>query len=276
MVMTLTPDVHPFDYRANKGKQPKSDSYDILVTEDTDIEVDGVVVCSYRKLPPEVKATLAACVNKAKCQKSTRTRGVAQNSAVFGALPRVPVREDYCRFSAPTKSQPEVFFGLGSVAQYLWGVYKDRYPVVAREFADFASKIAPDWRKTGTPFTTVNVNKNYAIGYHLDAANYGGVYSNVLISKKHAKGGYFVLPQYRIALEQADGALVIVDGVRVPHGVTAIEPTSDNWERSSVVFYTLGNLQHCLPKKEELARSKKVTTERARKRAKKIDPRSVV
>lgn len=275
MVKVLTPQVYPFDYAANKGKQPTSIDYDTLISEDTDIVVDGVIVCSYRKLPPEVRATLAACVKKAKCQKSARTLGVAQNSAVFGALPRVAVREDYCRFSAPTKSQPEVFFGLANVAKYLWAVYQDRFPAVAEEFAKFAGKIAPDWKKTGTPFTTVNVNKNYAIGYHLDAANYGGVYSNVLISKKHARGGYFVLPQYRIALEQADGALVIVDGVRVPHGVTAIEPTAEIWERSSVVFYTLGNLQHCLPKKQELARSKKVTTERARKRARKLDPRQV-
>jgi hypothetical protein len=274
--MTLTPKTYPFDYQANKGKRPTSADYDILVTEDTDIKVDGVVVCSYRKLPPEVSATLSACVKKAKCQKSARTLGVVQNSAVFGALPRVAVREDYCRFSAPTKSQPEVFFGLATVAQYLWSVYKDRFPSVALEFEKFSRKIPSDWKKTGTPFTTVNVNKNYAIGYHLDAANYGGVYSNVLISKKHAKGGHFVLPQYRIALAQDDGALVIVDGVKVPHGVTAIEPTSDKWERSSVVFYTLGNLQHCLPKKEELARAKKVTTERARKRAKNIDPRTGV
>ena len=65
----------------------------------------------------------------------------------------------------------------------------------------------------------------------------------------------------------------IVDGVNIPHGVTAIVPTSQNWERSSVVFYTLSNLQHCLPKEEEILRSKAKATERARKRALGIDPR---
>ena len=39
------------------------------------------------------------------------------------------------------------------------------------------------------------------------------------------------------------------------------------------MFYTLSNLQHCLPKGGELLRSKAKATERARKRALGADPR---
>ena len=263
-----------FDYAARKGTAPTAADYDTLIDEPTDIFDDGRLVCSYRKLPSEQLAVLTACTRRAKCNKSARTNGVQQMSAVYGALPRVAVREDYCRFSAQTKAQPEIFSGLSTVAQYLWGVYQQSYPAVAAEFAEFTEQIPSDWKQTGTPFTTVNVNKNFAIGYHKDAANFGGVYSNVLITKKNAAGGYFVMPQYRVALKQSHGALVIIDGVNVPHGVTPIIPSGKDWERSSVVFYTLSNLQHCLTKEAELQRSKVKATERARKRALGIDPRT--
>ncbi len=247
--------------------------YDIVIDEPTDIFVGKKLVCAYRKMPSEILAVLNASTSQSKCAKSSRTLGVNQMSAVFGALPRVACREDYCRFSANTKSQPEIFFALSKVAKYLWQIYQDNFPEVSANFLSFVEGINDDWKKTGTPFTTINVNKNFAIGYHLDAANFGGVYSNVLITKKNVDGGLFVMPQFRLALAQSHGALVIVDGVKVPHGVTPIVPTSQDWERSSVVFYTLANLKHCLAKAEELKRSKVVATERARKRAKKIDPR---
>lgn len=273
MVKRLDPKKHPFDYSKYKNKTPTSADYDHVIDYDCDIYDGEKVVCSYRKLDKQTKLLLKACTKKAKCTKSNRTRGVAQNSAVYGALPRVPCREDYCRFSADTRKQPEVFFGLCKVAEKLWNVYETTYPKVAENFRLFADKINPDWKKTGTPFTTVNVNKNFAIGYHVDSANYGDVYSNVLISKKNASGGYFVMPQYRLALAQEDGALVIVDGASIPHGVTEIKPLSKEWERSSVVFYTLSNLQHCLDQGGEVSRSKQVTMERAKKRSQKIDPR---
>jgi hypothetical protein len=70
-------------------------------------------------------------------------------SAVYGALPRVALREDYCRFSAQTKAQPEVFNGLNKVGKYLWGVYQDSFPEVAKGFASFVENIEDDWKKTG-------------------------------------------------------------------------------------------------------------------------------
>lgn len=273
MVEVIHAQVHEFDYKLMKGKTPKETDYDRLIDNDCDIYNGGRLVCSYRKLPKDILAILSACTSAAKCSKSSRTSGVNQVSAVYGALPRVALREDYCRFSAQTKAQPEVFAGLKKVGLYLWSVYQSSYPEVARNFQEFAGNIAEDWKKTGTPFTTINVNKNFAIGYHKDAANASGVFSNVLISKNNCGGGYFVMPQFRVALKQSHGALVIIDGVNIPHGVTQITPYGKRWERSSVVFYTLSNLQHCLPKADELLRSKIKTTERARKRACSIDPR---
>ena len=276
MVEIINAQDYGFDYKAYKGKTPKETDYDRLIDNDCDIFFNGQLVCSYRKLPQDMLSLLASCTAAAKCSKSSRTQGVNQMSAVYGSLPRVPLREDYCRFSAQTKAQPEVFNGLKKVGVYLWSIYKTYYPAVAENFEKFVTCINDDWKKTGTPFTTVNVNKNYAIGYHKDAANFAGVYSNVLITKKNCSGGYFVIPQFKIAFKQSNGALIIIDGVNIPHGVTQITPNDKVWERSSVVFYTLSNLQHCLPKADELIRSKIKATERARKRAANIDPRQKV
>lgn len=273
MVDKINCETTPFDYPLWKGKPPIKPHYSQLITKDTNIMVGGEIVAAYRVLPHEIKNKLKACCIGAKTQKSARTSGVMQNSAVFGALPRVACREDYCRFSANTKTQPEIFFGLSSVARYLWGVYKKEFPIVAKNFEVESEKINKDFMKTGTPFSTVNVNKNIGIGYHKDAANFAKVYSNVLISKKNCIGGHFVIPEIGVAFEQGDGALLIVDGQKYPHAVSKITPTKKDWYRYSVVFYTLNNLKHCLGQKEEIQRSKKVTTERARKRAANLDPR---
>ena len=270
-MVELKPKKVHFDYAKNKGQLPNESHYDTIIDEDCNIYDGDKLVCAYRKLPSDILKQLTACTTRAKCAKSARTRGVQQMSAVYGALPRVSCREDYCRFSAQTKAQPEVFNSLSGVGRYLWGVYLSDFPEVAKAFELGVKEIEADWKKTGAPFTTINVNKNFAIGFHKDAANFSGVYSNVLITKKNTEGGLFVMPEYRVALKQAHGALVIVDGVTVPHGVTKIEPTDTTWERSSVVFYTLRNLTKCNDKKGELLRSKHITTERARKRAAKIN-----
>ena len=257
-----------FDEKYWVGKTPLETHYGRLVKNEADVYYGGLIVASYRKLPPTIKGLLRKCCSVAKCSVSSRTRGVKQISAVFGALPRVAIREDYCRFSSQTKAQPEVFYALVDVGRGLWGLYKHKFPSMAHEFEEYTlNNIGNDWKKTGTPFTTININKNFAIGYHKDKANVSGVYSNVIISKENTKGGYFVCPEFDIAFEQSDGYLLIVDGVNILHGVTNIIPTKKIWSRSSVVFYTLKALCNCYPKEEEISRQKKVTTERARKRA---------
>jgi len=261
-----------FGFKLWKGKEPTSDHYMEIIDEPVDIYDNGSLVCSYRFLPEAELFKLSNAVSAAKCKPSARTRGVKQVSAVFGALPRVPCREDYCRFSADTRAQPHVFKALSDVGLFLWKVYKTQFKEVADKFEIGVKEIDEAWRKTGTPFTTVNVNKNFAIGYHKDSANFKGVFSNVLISKKFTSGGLFVMPEYGIALSQSNGALVIVDGANVVHGVTGIVKHSPAAHRASVVFYTLNNLIHCFNQQDEIKRSKKVTTERARKRANKISP----
>ena len=239
------------DNNAYKGKVPTAKDYDTVINFECEIYENDKLVCIYKKVSPEVKAILDYA---------------SANSTVFGALPRVALREDYCRFSGDTKQDPKMFSLLSKAAKELWGTYQTKLPEMSQYFAQESGNINPDWMKTGTPFSTININKNFAIKYHVDAGNMGQVFSNVLISKKMAEGGYFVMPAYRVALAQDDGWLAIVDGVNILHGVTPITYHSPKSYRNSFVFYTLKNLKHCECKTEELARMKSKATERAIKR----------
>jgi hypothetical protein len=257
----------PINLADYKGRVPTEKDYDKVINFDCQIYVKGKLVCTYKKASPEVQKILAYASANSTSKKSSRTLGVVTNSSVFGALPRVALREDYCRFSADTKKDPQMFAHLNKAAKELWDLYQADYPEMSKNFAAEAALIDNDWMKTGTPFSTININKNFAIKYHVDAGNIASVYSNVLISKKLATGGYFVMPEYRLALAQDDGWIAIVDGVNVIHGVTPITYLGKNSHRNSFVFYTLSNLKHCECKTKELARMKAKATERAIKRA---------
>lgn len=257
----------PINFADYKGRVPTSKDYDRLIDFECQIYVKDRLVCTYKKTSQDVQKVLAYASANSTAKKSSRTGGVVTNSTVFGALPRVALREDYCRFSADTKKDPKMFALLTRAAKELWSVYERDFPEMSNYFKEEASRIEPDWMKTGTPFSTMNINKNFAIKYHVDAGNMANVFSNVLISKKLAEGGYFVMPEYRLALAQDDGWMAIVDGVNVMHGVTPINYLSDKSYRNSFVFYTLSNLKHCACKPDELARMKTKATERAIKRA---------
>jgi len=256
----------PINHADYKGRVPTEKDYDRLIDFDCQIYVGDKLVCTYKQVSPEVKKILAYASANSTSKKSSRTQGVITNSTVFGALPRVAIREDYCRFSGDTKKDPKMFALLSRAAQELWELYQTDYPEMSQYFAQEANAINPDWMKTGTPFSTININKNFAIKYHVDAANMTNVFSNVIIGKKKAEGGYFVMPEYRLALAQEDGFMAIIDGVNVMHGVTPINFLSETSYRNSFVFYTLKNLKHCGCKQEEIARMKVKATERAIKR----------
>lgn len=257
----------PINFADYKGRVPTEKDYDRVINFECQIYVKGKLVCTYKKVSPEVRKILAYASANSTSKKSSRTGGVVTNSTVFGSLPRVALREDYCRFSADTKKDPQMFAYLSKAARELWELYQADYPEMSQRFAAEAGQIDNDWMKTGTPFSTININKNFAIKYHVDAANVATVYSNVLISKNLAEGGYFVMPEYRLALAQDDGWMAIIDGVNVMHGVTPIRYLGKGSYRNSFVFYTLANLKHCECKAKEVARMKVKATERAIKRA---------
>jgi len=123
----------------------------------------------------------------------------------------------------------------------------------------------PDYQISDTAFSTFTINRNFQTGVHQDAGDFG--FGNLTVLERgNYQGGYFVLPQYAIAIDLRQGDHLCVD-VHQYHGNTKMyesmsdklyndsleEVFKDNaevgtlgldkkWTRISFVFYLRENI----------------------------------
>lgn len=253
---------------------PQKTDYNILINENTIFYKNGNPVGLYIKIENNFINEVRKAVLLTKYAKSSRTRGIPTQSSVFGSLPRIARRNDFCRFSAQTKSEKSNAQRLFSFMPILTDIYKKYLPEqYERDLNVINENVSSDYMlKENQPFTTANINVNHAIKYHKDTGNFRGNLSNVLILKSGIIGGELVFPDYGFALAQDDKYLAIFDGQNEIHGVMPIMKVSEKPYRASIVYYTLENMKHCYPFKMEVERLQKLSTERAIKRAQNINP----
>jgi hypothetical protein len=256
---------------------PAKNDYNLVIKENTLFTRNGVNVGLYIKIDTkEVQAIRKASLNT-KYVKTYRTRkALPTQSSVFGSLPRIPLRNDYCRFSAQTKNEKENANMLFSFLPFLTEIYKTYLPTQHQhDLKVIEENVNKDYLiKDKSPFTTANINVNHAIKYHKDTGNFRGNLSNVLILRDGIIGGELVFPEYGFALAQEDGYLAIFDGQAEIHGVRPIIKTKEKPYRASIVYYTLENMKHCYPFKMEVARLQNLASVRSNNRAKNKDPRT--
>ena len=253
---------------------PQKEHYDKIIEEDTAFYLDGECIGIYLNVDKSVLSYVRETVKETKYVETYRANALPTKSSVFGALPRVALRNDFCRFSNKTTEEKQNFNKLFTFQKTLCDIYKKHLPELYEyDLAKAKELVDDDYRLMDTPYTTANINVNHAIKYHKDNGNIKGSFSNVLILKENCNGGELVLPEYRIALEQSDGALCIFKGQEEIHGVMPIKPYKEEFYRASIVYYTLAQLQHCYPYKEEVSRLNIKKRERAVKRMNNIDPR---
>ena len=258
-------------------QSPSKEHYNKVITEDTVFTKNGKKVGIYMKVSHPLINEVRKASLETKYVKTYRARkALPTQSSVFGSLPRVPIRNDYCRYSAQTKKEKLNTQRLFSFMEVLTSIYKEYLPEQFEHDVNVISEnVNNDYLlKENQPFSTANINVNHAIKYHRDTGNFRGNLSNVLILKDGIIGGELVFPEYGFALAQGDSYLAVFDGQNEIHGVMPIISTKDNPYRASIVYYTLENMKHCYPFKMEVERLKKVSTERARKRADNKDPRT--
>ncbi len=253
---------------------PLKEHYNTVIKEDTMFFLDNECIGIYVNIDKKLLKYVRECVNETKYVETYRTNALPTKSSVFGALPRVALRNDFCRFSNQTIEEKLNFNKLFTFQNTLCDIYKKHLPDLynfdlnkSREMVD------NDYRLVDTPYTTANINVNHAIKYHTDSGNIKGSFSNVLILKQHCTGGELVLPEYKIALEQSDGALCIFRGQEEIHGVMPIKPYKKDFYRASIVYYTMAQLKHCYPYKKEVSRLNIKKRERAVKRANNVKPK---
>ena len=240
-------------------KIPKKTECNRIIKNDTIVYENGKIIIIYKILTAAQISKLKRLVKGAKYSRSARSNGLPSQSAIFGSLPRVPYRNDYCRITADTKTQKNIARDVMEFSKVIDEVYKDLLPEQHQINLEIVrTNVSQDYIIKDTPFTTINFNVNHAIKYHRDTGNFKGVYSNVLILKEDIIGGHLICPEYNIGFEQGDGALILFDGQAIIHGVTPIKQVHPDGFRASCVFYSLATMKNCYPYEEELQRIKQV------------------
>lgn len=264
--MALRVNIKKYETKIRPGDFPKETIGD-LISEPVDIFYNNELVAIYRELPKEIYNISKVITKNTKPVKSSRTIGVPQLSTVYGALPRIAIREDYCRYSKKSKEERKNFYLALELNKKLSEYYKEYFPEKWKNAINFNKEnILKDYRPVETPWTNINVNVNQVIKYHRDSGNNKQDLSNVLIIKNGVTGGHLSMPEYNISLHQGDGFMVFFKGQDILHGVTPCNFTSKESYRCSIVNYTLHNLKHCYPYGEELQRVKEVKTRQAKNR----------
>jgi hypothetical protein len=107
-----------------------------------------------------------------------------------------------------------------------------------------------------TSFTTITVNENFRTACHQDAGDFTDGFGNLIVYREGSyAGGYFVLPEYRVAIDMQNQDLLFVD-VHKWHGNTEIQPLSDDYKRVSFVMYYREYMYKCKSPSGELEQAK--------------------
>lgn len=230
----------------------------------TDAET-GMVVAIYGMLPPEA-TELRNALKAVKFVPNMRTGGLKTTSRIFGAMPRIAIRSDFCRQASLSRDAPSVTTMLQK-----WGTWcEDFYELYAKDryntHRELVGKVLPEFRLGDSVFTSGIVNKNNPLKYHFDSGNFPHVFSCMLGFKENMLGGYLNFPEYDCALEIKDLSISMFDGQSILHGVTPMQKLSTDATRFTCVFYSLKGMWKCEPLGAELERIRRVKTERERKR----------
>lgn len=244
-----------------------------IITEDTIIYVDGQPVVLYASLSHLDTSALRWAVKSQKYTVTKRSRGLAQQSSVFGYYPRNPLRHDYCRLSQMARDYPKQHYVITEFIKEIENFYKTYFPETYHIHEEMVEeKVLGEYKLGGTPFTSGIVNKNNQLKYHYDAGNFRGVLSNMIVFKKGTSGGHLCIPSLNVALEVADNSLTIFNGQDILHGVSEISYDQPDGYRYSIVYYSLEQMWKCETITDEVIRIRQLKTEKEKKR---IDPEHI-
>lgn len=229
-------------------------------------DAEGIPRIVYLELE-ESLSSLSGHLKNIRYDKSGRTGGLPTISRVFGYQPRVTIRRDFCAAASLNSEEPETFQQIQHAAEIAAGFYRQHNPDLYRDHCKQATTLAKEWYLPNTPFTSGIINRNNQLRYHYDSGNVKGMWSAMFVFKKGVSGGHLSCPEYNIGFELKTNSLLLFDGQAILHGVTPFTLDHPDAYRISIVYYSLLGMWKCLSPKGELARIRKVKTERETKRA---------
>jgi hypothetical protein len=282
-----------FDADNLKATFLDDNSYDTLVTEDTDgYTAEGELLFRFRKnaLPFDVvksgyeafkdsiQITNMRGVASGGSKKYVREDGTTSKttvgnpvySSVVGYMDESSMIH-YCRKTAFVQKYFETFSEGVPFVKAVDQLYKE----LAYEWWVKQMKIATatniNYRIADTSFTTVTVNRNFQTAVHKDAGDYPEGFGNLTVYREgYYDGSYFCFPEYRAAVDMQNGDILFGD-VHRWHGNTPFKDKdgriisqeevmeTKEFLRVAFVMYYREYMINCKAPAEEL---KKVQNER--------------
>lgn len=261
-----------------KGKYLDDKSYDLLITEDADgYDVNGNLLFRFRKNAIPLQ-TLMLGVNSFKDSiELTESRGIASGSShkrirKDGSISNITVGNKvesgnvgymdssamvkYCRKTAFAKKYFDKFSAGIPFVEFIDKKYQELCPEHYAKQKAIAQGTNQNYVISDTSFTTVTVNKNFRTAVHQDAGDFPDGFGNLIAYREGDwTGGYFCLPQYKVAIDLQNTDLLFVD-VHKWHGNTNFINTSEDWLRISFVLYYREYMYKCKQPAEELLKMK--------------------
>lgn len=236
----------------------------------------GQVLAAYLPWFPHRYDSILSELDRVKFTIGRRTQGLAVRSVNFGYLPRVALRQDYCRAATLNRSRPKAARLLAAEAPALEAQYADLIPDVFAEHSAKAGSVLPEWRLPGcSAFTGGIVNKDASIGYHHDGGNFPDTFSAMICLRRHTDGGELAVPELGHYFPVEDRSVLYFNGQGLLHGVTPISKRSTAGFRYTAVYFSLQQLWACLPPGDEARKAQLVRTKRERDRAAGVVPKAV-
>ena len=237
-----------------------------LIKEPTLLLEGGKPVALYTFLEQDTTEVVAA-LRRIKYQENERSAGLKTTSRIFGYMPRVTMRKDFCSVTSMAREHPREHALVCGFAEEISKTYATFFPeTYERHMVLTEEKVLPGYRIAGSPFTSGIINRNNPLKYHFDSGNFKGVASAMIGFRRGVNGGFLAMPEFGLAFQIAHNSLTIFDGQNILHGVTPIKSVSEDAFRFTAVYYSLQQMWNCKPLEEEIARIRKVKMERELKR----------
>ena len=153
----------------------------------------------------------------------------------FDRYPRIP----YGRATSYTEKHYDTFAKCYPYLHKLNDQFAKLIPGRWKAQNEQANKLDPRFRIDGTVFTTLTVNHNWRTACHRDAGDLTTGFSNICgvtgPEGKGWRGGQFILPEFRIAINLQPGDMLLVNNHEGIHGND--ELIGDDNDRMTIVAY---------------------------------------
>jgi hypothetical protein len=193
--------------------------------------VDGLHNMSRAEQRKEAENVLKNFVSETNYAQSVMS-GIA---GYFDRYPRIP----YGRATSYTEKNLEKFALCYPYLSKLNQQFKELIPGRWKAQRAEADKLDQRFLIADTVFTTLTVNHNWRTACHRDAGDFSAGFSNICgvtgPEGKGWKGGQFILPEYRIAVNLQPGDMLLVNNHEGIHGND--ELIGEDNDRMTIVAY---------------------------------------